>query len=120
MIAAKQGPGLFDAIDSSPRPVCRTATPDAEHLASASPNPSLDKAIRIAEYRANAFMGALLVPRTALAERAFAQADAFGVALVRAPDLFADQSSAAGQLSATTAAEQIKGSRFELIFGSSP
>ena len=104
LIAAKQGPDLFDAIDPGLRQVCRTATPDAEHLASASPNPSLDKAIRIAEYRANAFMGALLVPRAVLAEQAFAQADAFGVPVQRATDLFADLS-ATGQLSATTAAE---------------
>jgi len=62
LIAAKQGPGLFDEPDTSQRRAYRTATPDAEHLgAMALPqNTSLEKEIRIAEFRANEYKDELL------------------------------------------------------------
>jgi len=76
LIAAKQGPGLFDDPDTSQRRAYRTATPDADHLgATALPqNTALEKEIRIAEFRANEFMGSLLVPRDRLVELAVARA----------------------------------------------
>jgi transcriptional regulator with XRE-family HTH domain len=107
LLAARRGPGLFDTptADSAGR---RTLTRSASHLESTAPGPGharLADAERLAKYRANEFMGALLVPRAALATFALAQADAFGVPVQRVPDLFADHS-ATGQLAATTAAER--------------
>ena len=85
LIAAKQGPGLFDEPDTSQRRAYRTATPDAEHLgATAQPqNTALEKEIRIAEFRANEFMGSLLVPRDRLVELAVARAPDFDVGIER-------------------------------------
>ena len=85
LIAAKQGPGLFDEPDTSQRRAYRTATPDAEHLgATALPqNTALEKEIRIAEFRANEFMGSLLVPRDRLVELAVARAPDFDVGIER-------------------------------------
>ena len=85
LIAAKQGPGLFDEPDTSQRRAYRTATPDAEHLgATALPqNTALEKEIRIAEFRANEFMGSLLVPRDRLVELAVARASDFDVGIER-------------------------------------
>lgn len=85
LIAAKQGPGLFDEPDTSQRRAYRTATPDAEHLG-ATPlpqNTALEKEIRIAEFRANEFMGSLLVPRERLVELAVARAADFDVGIER-------------------------------------
>lgn len=89
LVAAKQGPGLFDEPDTSQRRACRTATPDAEHLgATALPqNTALEKEIRIAEFRANEFMGSLLVPRDRLVELAVARAPDFDVGIERAGGL---------------------------------
>ena len=89
LIAAKQGPGLFDDPDTSQRRAYRTATPDAEHLgATAQPqNTALEKEIRIAEFRANEFMGSLLVPRDRLVELAVAPAPDFDVGIERAGGL---------------------------------
>jgi hypothetical protein len=89
LIAAKQGPGLFDEPDTSQRRAYRTATPDAEHLgATAQPqNTALEKEIRIAEFRANEFMGSLLVPRDRLVELAVARAPDFDVGIERAGGL---------------------------------
>lgn len=85
LIAAKQGPGLFDDIDGGQRRAYRTATPDADHLgATALPqNTALEKEIRIAEFRANEFMGSLLVPRDRLVELAVARAPDFDVGIER-------------------------------------
>ncbi len=85
LIATKQGPGLFDEPDTIQRRAYRTATPDAEHLgATAQPqNTALEKEIRIAEFRANEFMGSLLVPRDRLVELAVARAPDFDVGIER-------------------------------------
>lgn len=85
LIASKQGPGLFDEPDTSQRRAYRTATPDAEHLgAMALPqNTALEKEIRIAEFRANEFMGSLLVPRDRLLELAVTRAPDFDVGIER-------------------------------------
>ena len=89
LIAAKQGPGLFDDLDGGQRRAYRMATPDAEHLgATALPqNTALEKEIRIAEFRANEFMGSLLVPRDRLVELAVAPAPDFDVGIERAGGL---------------------------------
>jgi hypothetical protein len=85
LAAAKRGPGLFDEPRTSPRRARRTATPDAEHLgATALPqHTALDKETRIAEFRANEFMGSLLVPRDRLVELAVARAPDFDVGVER-------------------------------------
>ena len=85
LIAAKQGPGLFDDLDGGQRRAYRTATPDAEHLGATTlpQNTALEKEIRIAEFRANEFMGSLLVPRDRLIELAVARAPDFDVAIER-------------------------------------
>lgn len=85
LIAAKQGPGLFDDLDGGQRRAYRMATPDAEHLgATALPqNTALEKEVRIAEFRANEFMGSLLVPRDRLVELAVARAPDFDVGIER-------------------------------------
>jgi len=86
LIAAKAGQGLFDEAGTSPRQY-RTATASAEHLKiqtnDADPpegqNPSLEKATRIAEYRANEFMGSFLVPRKELVALAAERAPGFNI-----------------------------------------
>lgn len=85
LIATKQGPGLFDEPDTIQRRAYRTATPDAEHLGTMAlpQNTALEKEIRIAEFRANEFMGSLLVPRDRLVELAVARAPDFDVGIER-------------------------------------
>ncbi len=85
LIAAKQVPGLFDDLDGGQRRAYRTATPDAEHLGATTlpQNTALEKEIRIAEFRANEFMGSLLVPRDRLVELALARAADFDVGIDR-------------------------------------
>ncbi len=85
LIAAKQGPGLFDDLDGGQRRAYRTATPDAEHLGAMGlpQNTALEKEIRIAEFRANEFMGSLLVPRERLIELAVVRAPDFDVGIER-------------------------------------
>jgi len=85
LIAAKQGPGLFDEPDPGQRRAHRTATPDAEHLGAMAPPPhtALEKETRIAEFRANEFMGSLLVPRDRLLVLAAARAPDFDVGIER-------------------------------------
>jgi len=85
LIAAKQGPGLFDDLDGVQRRAYRTATPDADHLGAIAlaQNTALEKEIRIAEFRANEFMGSLLVPRDRLHELAVARAPDFDVGIER-------------------------------------
>ena len=99
LVAARQGPGLFEGAGATQSRAYRMTTRDAEHLtASAMVTPEdgvltsevssllthfgrahLEKEIRIAEYRANEFMGSLLVPRNRLVELALALAPKFGV-----------------------------------------
>ena len=60
------GAGGFAQQDyAGERRAYRTATPDAEHLGGTTlpQSTALEKEIRIAELRANEFMGSLLVPR---------------------------------------------------------
>lgn len=85
LIAAKRGPGLFDDLDGGQRRAYRTATPDAEHLGATSlpQNTPLEQEIRIAEFRANEFMGSLLVPRDRLVELAVARAPDYDVGIER-------------------------------------
>ncbi len=85
LIGAKQVPGLFDDLDGGQRRAYRTATPDAEHLGATTlpQNTALEKEIRIAEFRANEFMGSLLVPRDRLVELAVARAADFDVGIDR-------------------------------------
>lgn len=89
LLAARQGPGLFDEPDASQRRAYRTTTPDAEHLgAMALPqNTALEKEVRIAEFRANEFMGSLLVPRRQLVEAVMELAPKYDLKLVAHPGL---------------------------------
>lgn len=100
MMAAKQGPGLFEQACTSQRSAYRTATPDAEHLTAApqAQRSALEKEIRIAEFRANEFMGALLVPRERLVELAVAHAAAFDVGIESDGGLFDELHGAAPRL----------------------
>jgi hypothetical protein len=75
IVAAGQGPGLFDDPDKPARTAYRTMTRDGQHLARTVPSGvgqerSLDPAVGsdayFAELRANEFMGSLLVPRERL------------------------------------------------------
>ena len=101
LIAAKQGPGLFDATENGQHRAYRTATRDVEHLTAGTAPPqeavapahgmssifakvrqaTFEKEIRIAEFRANEFMGSLLVPRDRLVELAVARAAEFGIGI---------------------------------------
>ena len=104
LIAAKQGPGLFDDLDGGQRRAYRMTTKDADHLSAPSAtftpevtasanalsvalaklrHAELEKEIRIAEFRANEFMGSLLVPRDRLVELAVARAPDFDVGIER-------------------------------------
>lgn len=98
---SKVGPGLFDQADQAPRQAYRTTTRDAEHLTSsgASQVPQgqgllarireaeREKELRIAEFRANEFMGSLLVPRNRLIKAVAEMAPKYDIALVSDPSL---------------------------------
>lgn len=62
---AAQGAGLFDDPAPTAHKAYRTSTPDAEHLSKSAPvgNTAHEASVRFAEFRANEFMGSLLVPR---------------------------------------------------------
>ena len=62
---AAQGAGLFDDAALTAHKAYRTSTPDAEHLSKSAPvgNTAHEASVRFAEFRANEFMGSLLVPR---------------------------------------------------------
>ena len=116
LIAAKQGPGLFDNMNDSQRRAYRMTTHDADHLsAGATVKPEvvatdsacssifpklrlagLEKEIRIAEFRANEFMGSLLVPRDRLVELALPRAQEFGVEVTCHGGLFEDKPKTSG------------------------
>lgn len=112
LAASKQGPGLFDAMEGGQCRAYRTTTKDAEHLAGAPAavaqpknppaeqrqNAELEKQIRIAEFRANEFMGALLVPRDLLTALAVTCAPDFDVGIVRAGGLSDELQAATPQL----------------------
>lgn len=92
LIASNNEPDLFGGLDVGQCRAYRTATPDAEHLGSTAlpQNTTLEKEIRIAEFRANEFMGSLLVPRDRLVELAVARAPDFDVGIERDDGLSAE------------------------------
>lgn len=97
---SKVSPGLFDTPDQQQRKAYRTTTHDVGHLTSSGASPAQDEGLlariveaergkekRIAEFRANEFMGSLLVPRRRLAEAVVEMAPKYDVTLVAGPDL---------------------------------
>lgn len=83
IVEAARGRGLFDDIETMHRRSYRTTTGDANHLGHAAnakePDSSLAKAVFFAEFRANEFMGSLLVPRVRLQRAIFELAPKFAV-----------------------------------------
>lgn len=109
---SKAGPGLFDQADQAPRQAYRTTTRDAEHLTSSGASQvqagqgllarireaEREKELRIAEFRANEFMGSLLVPRNRLIKAVLEMASKYDVTLVAAPSLSDSQMPGAPRL----------------------
>ena len=91
---AAQGAGLFDDPELTARKAYRTTTPDAEHLSKPKPAPvqntELEASIRFAEFRANEFMGSLLVPRQHLIRSVENLAEQHKVTITRSPSLDPD------------------------------
>jgi len=91
---AAQGAGLFDDPELTARKAYRTTTPDAEHLSKPKPAPvqntELEASIRFAEFRANEFMGSLLVPRQHLMRSVEVLAEQHKVTIARSPSLDPD------------------------------
>jgi len=91
---AAQGAGLFDDPELTARKAYRTTTPDAEHLSKPKPAPvqntELEVSIRFAEFRANEFMGSLLVPRQHLMRSVEVLAEQHKVTIARSPSLDPD------------------------------
>lgn len=96
----KAGPGLFGQPIDATRHAYRTTTCDAEHLARVSTPPcgslgssvmvretEREKEMRIAEYRANEFMGSLLVPRNRLTTAVMELAPKYDVTVIPGPSL---------------------------------
>ena len=89
---AAQGPGLFDDLELSAHKAYRTSTPDADHL-SKSPNAvntAHEASVRFAEFRANEFMGSLLVPRQHLIRAVEDLAEQYSVTITRVPSIDPD------------------------------
>ncbi|TRZ56008.1 MAG: hypothetical protein D4S02_16615 [Rhodocyclaceae bacterium] len=93
---SKQGPGLFGSAVATNRQAYRTTTANADHLSkvgSAAAASSLskegdrDRDMRFAEYRANEFMGSLLVPRDRLTSAVLAIASNYDVKMTHGPCL---------------------------------
>ncbi len=98
---SKVGPGLFDDVSKPPLKAFRMTTRDAAHLAGAGASQPAEpqnplaamheaehvKAMRIAEYRANEFMGSLLVPRNRLFQAVIEMAPMYYVTVVTGPSL---------------------------------
>ena len=91
---AAQGAGLFDDPELTARKAYRTTTPDAEHLSKPKPAPvqntEIEASIRFAEFRANEFMGSLLVPRQHLMRSVENLAEQHKVTITRSPSLDPD------------------------------
>lgn len=89
---AAQGPGLFDDVELSAHKAYRTSTPDAEHLSKTASvsNNAYENNVRYAEFRANEFMGSLLVPRQHLMRAIEDLANHFNVRIKRSPSLNPD------------------------------
>ncbi len=92
IVAAHNGPGLFDDHAGEARRAYRTTTRDADHLAKAAAvrNTELEKSIHFAELRANEFMGSLLVPRQPLCRAIEELAPMYEVTIHRSPSLDPD------------------------------
>lgn len=92
IVAAHNGPGLFDDHAGEARRAYRTTTRDADHLAKAAAvrNTELEKKIHFAELRANEFMGSLLVPRQPLCRAIEELAPMYEVTIHRSPSLDPD------------------------------
>jgi len=91
---AAQGAGLFDDPEFTARKAYRTTTPDADHLSkpksAPAQNTELENSIRFAEFRANEFMGSLLVPRQHLMRAVEVLAEQHKVTITRSPSLDSD------------------------------
>lgn len=91
---AAQGAGLFDDPALTVRKAYRTTTPDAEHLSKPKlttvQNTELESSIRFAEFRANEFMGSLLVPRQHLLRAIEVLAEQHKVTICRGQSLDPD------------------------------
>ena len=101
---SKVSPGLFDPPDQQQRKAYRTTTHDIGHLTSPGLSPAHDEGLlariveaerekekRIAEFRANEFMGSLLVPRRRLVEAVMEMAPKYDVTLVACQGLLEDE-----------------------------
>lgn len=100
IVDSKAGPGLFGQPRDVDRKAYRTTTSNAEHLTRGSTPPcgsagasimvretERDKEMRIAEYRANEFMGSLLVPRSRLVMAVMELAPKYDVTVVPSSSL---------------------------------
>ena len=89
---AAQGAGLFDDPALTAHKAYRTSTPDAEHLSKSTPagNAAHEASVRIAEFRANEFMGSLLVPRQHLIRAVEDLAKQHGVTITRGQSIDPD------------------------------
>jgi Zn-dependent peptidase ImmA (M78 family) len=89
---AAQGAGLFDDPALTARKAYRTSTPDAEHLSKSAPvgNAAYETSVRFAEFRANEFMGSLLVPRQHLMRAVEVLAEHHSVTITRGQSIDPD------------------------------
>ena len=89
---AAQGAGLFDDPALTAHKAYRTSTPDAEHLSKSAPvgNTAHEASVRFAEFRANEFMGSLLVPRQHLMRAIEVLAEQYSVTIARSPSIDPD------------------------------
>jgi hypothetical protein len=91
---AAQGAGLFDDPALTAHKAYRTSTPDAEHLSKSKSAPVVNTAhetnVRFAEFRANEFMGSLLVPRQHLMRAIEVLAEQHKVTICRGQSLDPD------------------------------
>lgn len=89
---AAQGAGLFDDAALTAHKAYRTSTPDAEHLSKSAPvgNTAHEASVRFAEFRANEFMGSLLVPRQHLMRAIEVLAEQYSVTIARSPSIDLD------------------------------
>ena len=89
---AAQGAGLFDDPALTAHKAYRTSTPDAEHLSKSAPvgNTAHEASVRFAEFRANEFMGSLLVPRQHLMRAIEVLAEQYSVTITRGQSIDPD------------------------------
>ena len=101
---SKVAPGLFDTPGQTHRQAYRTTTHDVGHLTFSGASPAQDEGLlariveaerekekRIAEFRANEFMGSLLVPRRRLVEAVIEMAPKYDVTLVACPGFLEEE-----------------------------